>query len=337
MLPDPVHVNQFTTGGARGRYLCTAAAGAMALDAYTQGRIRVGAKAIDDLQDDKDGGIGLDDVAVAWKRGWGLTFSHGRRSWTTVRARLAKGDGLVLQGSYAVVPTAYRAQKTFTGGHAIYVSRLVPGGVRVFDTIANGPTVWPEAVVRNFYLSGLANAGWGSGTAPGVTPPPPGGSGDPVVSPPPTNVTGKVVRIATGQTVSTGSCTQVTILAPGPLGDAQRVIPVPRESLADPCTVCPTGWSKAWYEPSPVEQIFGGWIALKDTGGQPNACVAPNVKVGDSGPASNLGGIVGEAGEVAGAAVAAAVAGLGPALTPLLYLAAVLALVLMGLYLLARS
>lgn len=333
MLPDPVHVNQFSTGGARGRYLCTAAAGAMALDAFTSGRIRVGARDIDDRQDDHDSnGIGLDDVATAWRRGWGLTFSHGRRTWTTARARLAKGDGLVLQGSYAVVPTAYRAQKTFTGGHAIYVSRLVDGGMRVFDPIANGPTVWPEAVVRNFYLSGLATAGWGSGTTTGP------GRDDWSTNPGQATTTpGKVVQIATGNAVSTGSCSQVTILAPGPLGDAQRVIPIPRESLADPCTVCPTGWSKAWYEPSLVEQIFGGWIALKDTGGQPNACVAPNVKVGDSGPASNLGGVAGEAGEVAGAAVAAAVAGLGPALTPLLYLAAVLALVLMGLYLLARS
>jgi hypothetical protein len=173
MQPDPTHVNQFSTGGARGRYLCTAAAGAMALDAFTAGRIRVGAKDIDDRQDDSSGGVGLNDVATAWKRGWGLTFSHGPRSWAAVRARLAASDGVVLQGLYAVVPVIYRAQANFTRGHAIYAARLPrPGWVRVFDPIAKGATEWPEPVVRNFYLSGLALAGWGVGatTGPGAAP-----------------------------------------------------------------------------------------------------------------------------------------------------------------------
>lgn len=164
MQPDPVHVCQFDAG-ARGPYLCTAASGAMALDAFTSGRIRVGAARIDELQNDHDrNGIGLNDVAVAWKAGWDLTFSNGRRSWTTVAKRLQAGDGAVLQGSYAVVPAKYKAQANFNGGHAIYAARYTgPGLIQVHDPIRRSKTVWPESVVRNFYLSGLAAAGWGTG------------------------------------------------------------------------------------------------------------------------------------------------------------------------------
>jgi hypothetical protein len=330
---DPRHVTQFD-GSAYQRQNCTAAVGAMELDAATNGASTTTGARIRALQDDQVGGIGLDDVAVALRRGWGLSYSQGKRSWATIQRRLADQDGAGIQGLYAAVPSAYRVQKDFRGGHAVYVSRYSsPGQVLVHDPISRtGAVIWPEWVLRAFYLSGLATAGWSIGSAQvpatGIPTSSPGGQ------------VGQVTKIATATNAAAPGCAQVTILAPGPLGAAQKVIPIPRESIGDPCVECPTGWAKAWYAPSPLETIVG-WVPLDQTGGKPNACVAPGVKVGDSGPAANLGGAAGEAAAAAGAAASAAantlLAGLGEALSPVLFLAAILALILVGLYFVAKS
>jgi hypothetical protein len=305
MQPDPQHVNQFATGGPRGRYLCTAAVGAMALDAFTAGRIRTTAAEIDRNQDDHDtNGIGLDDVATAWRRGWGLTFSHGARSWGALMARWRAGDGAALQGRMAVVPRQYRTQVNFIGGHALYVSRQTrPGWLLVFDPIATAPREWPETVVQAFYLSGLALAGWGTGAG------------------------GATATAAAGQLVSqpdvrTSLAAYLGIPASTVVTDAHIRLAADRIATA-------TG---AWNRAFPViHEEFKLYLA-----GHPGitAGAFPIVTNQDgTAPRSDdpTGNILALVGNVAGAT------GVGGIIRDGLLLAFVLALVLLGLYTLVRS
>ena len=176
-LPAPVHIHQLD-GTAWGGSACMGAAGAMALDAYTRGAVRVGQAAIRAAQDDKKGGIGLNDVATAWRRGWGLTFTHGPADWTTIRRRLSAGDGVVVTVNYAAMRTWRAPGSTFTGAHALYLRSLAtigagtPDGVGrqtpavvVHDPLRRAVVTVPESVVRLAYTGG---AGWGKGTYAGA-------------------------------------------------------------------------------------------------------------------------------------------------------------------------
>lgn len=170
-LPAPIHVRQLD-GSAWAGSGCMGAAAAMALDAYTRGGIRVSMHAIRANQSDRSGGIGLDDVAEAWRKGWSLTLVHGSPSWATVRGRLAQGDGAIVTIRYGTLGQ-WRAQgSTFTGAHALYLQRLTsgPGGaagswVQVNDPLRSSAAVLPESVVRAAYTGG---AGWGKGTYAGA-------------------------------------------------------------------------------------------------------------------------------------------------------------------------
>jgi hypothetical protein len=145
----------------------------MALDAFTGGRVRPTVTAMRAAQNDHDGnGIGLDDVTVAWRK-FGYRFQHGPVLWATLMARFRRGEGAILQGMSGGLGRFAIGRNV---PHAIYVQRSTPQGhLVVNDPLASGSRAIPEADVRRFYLTGLARAGWGAGTAPGATPAASGG------------------------------------------------------------------------------------------------------------------------------------------------------------------
>lgn len=166
-LPPPAHIHQLDGSAWQGS-ACMGAAGAMALDAYSAGSIRVGQAAIRANQDDQTGGIGLDDVATAWQRGWGQRLTQGSRSWSTVRARLLKGDGAIVAVNYGAMGSSRAPGSTFVGAHALYVQRLYVRGTRaasimavVNDPLRRAAIEIPEGVLSTAYTG---SAGWGSGT-----------------------------------------------------------------------------------------------------------------------------------------------------------------------------
>lgn len=167
-LPPPVHVHQLD-GSPWARSGCMGAAGAMALDAYTRGAIRAGMNAIRANQDDRDGGIGVDDVAVAWSRGWGLTFAHGSPSWAAIGDRLDRGDGVVVAVNYGAMRSSRAPGSSFTGAHALYLQRRerTPYGPRIAvnDPLRTAAIMLPEEDVRRAYIG---SAGWGKGTYSGA-------------------------------------------------------------------------------------------------------------------------------------------------------------------------
>lgn len=334
MRPAPAHVNQFDAGGrfpngaSSTKYDCMVACGVMDLDAATGGRIVLTTTQLRARQNDQDHtGIGLDDVAVAHARTPGaprLTF--GTKTWGTVKTRGLAADGAIITGFYIALG-ASRAS-SFRGPHAIYLQRIDGNRALVNDPIRRRAAWLALADVQRFYLSGIGQAGWSIG------------SGSSTVSTPtPATSAGIVQQV--GSNAPAPGCTQVTILAPGPLGAAQRIIPIPRESIADGCTICPSGWAKAWYAPSPVETVIAGWVPLDQTGGRPNACVAPGVQVGDRGTAANAGGVADVAGAQVAAAIGTAVEGLvggfGEVFRNGIILVAVLGLVIIGLWLVATA
>lgn len=170
MLPAPAHVNQFSAGGRfrKGRYKgqpsirwdCMVAVGVMALDAATGGAIRLSTSDFRERQADQDhNGIGLEDVAVAFRNTPGAPkFARGSSAWSTVAARLERGDAVAVTGTYSRLG-AYRGS-TYTGRHGLYLQRMSGGKVLVHDPIRSSPTQIPEAVVRSF----VDGAGWASGT-----------------------------------------------------------------------------------------------------------------------------------------------------------------------------
>lgn len=169
----PTFVNQFRAGGrfpngsSSTRYDCTVAVGMMALDDFTGGRLRPSATEFRSRQRDQSGGIGLEDVAVVF-RSYGLSFTHGSKLWSSIMTRLRAGQPVSLQGwSGALGP--YTVGRPVA--HAIYVTRASSSGlIIVYDPLRTAPIAMPESIVKRFYLSGLAMAGWPVGTAAVTTP-----------------------------------------------------------------------------------------------------------------------------------------------------------------------
>lgn len=165
-LPAPTHRYQLD-GSAWAGEGCMGAAAAMALDAYTRGAIRASMHDIRKNQDDKKAGIGLDDVATAWRRGWRLTFSYSfSSSWASVVKRWEAGDGAVITVNYGALGSWRAPGSRFTGAHALYGQRLVSmsggrRGVVVNDPLRRSSVVIPEDALRKAYTGG---AGWGKGT-----------------------------------------------------------------------------------------------------------------------------------------------------------------------------
>ena len=189
-------ITQFD-GGPLGNANCTMASGAM-LARLGYGIVTNGSQ-LRALQPDQVGGTSLADLQVSIGK-WGVTFSQGAISPLQLRALLYAGAGAVVQVTYGRVPVALRLQKSFTGGHAIYLDGFRPAGTDgpaayfVIDPL--GPTWsgyrgawWPANVVEAAGLDfggGTVYTAWAfpGGKAPSNPPPlPPSSYPDETLAP----------------------------------------------------------------------------------------------------------------------------------------------------------
>ena len=233
-------ITQFD-GGPFAGYNCTLASGAMlarlAFGIVTTGSI------LRTLQDDQDGGTGLNDLNTALWRGYGVSAPSGLIKPETLKKLLANGYGAVIQGIYGEIPAQIRLQKDFTGGHAIYLdgyypgnpARGIPEAYYVIDPLGRPYSGyqgdwWPASIVDAF-----AEA-WGGGRIAAMWAFPPGGVPPQVVGPdvvplPPDPPKGPSVTPAPGEspspTPSVGPSGSPTIT----LADAgDTVVSVPESS-----------------------------------------------------------------------------------------------------------
>lgn len=320
MQPAPAHVNQFAAGGrfpdgsSSTRYDCAVAVGVMMADAGTGGRVHLTDTELRGLQNDQDtNGIGWDDVAVALRKR-GVTLEHGRKLWPNLTARWRAGNGAGVQGAYWVVPRPYTSQPGGRFGHALYVQRFTrPGWLLVDDPLAGAAREWPESVVRNFYLSGLALAAWVSSSS---------AAGADVAS----SSGGTVISLVNA--TAAASCSQVTILAPGLSGIG--LYPIPRESIGQPCVECAAGYVPAIVTVGPVQSLQG-FTTPQDAHGAANACVKAGTKPGDRPDSSAV------VPDAIGSFVGPLIAGLGDVARNVMLLAFALVALLLGLYILATG
>lgn len=122
--------------------LCMATEGAVALDAHTGGRRRSTPGAIHDRQNDQSGGIGIDDVKVAWDSlGEDLIYPDGF-DWADVVAAIRARRHVLYAVDYSKLPYADQIQKvgmTFFP-HALGLDDVnASGQVLVYDSLGTGP------------------------------------------------------------------------------------------------------------------------------------------------------------------------------------------------------
>lgn len=129
---------------------CMAAQGAIAIDAHTGGRIRSTPPMIRANQFDKSGGIGVDDVADAWRKLWGETF------WTPAGFNFADTINAVKAGRYVVVAMDYgqiselhKCQAFGTFGHAMGLDHIRSDGqIGYFDSLCTDLRYMPQYQMR---------------------------------------------------------------------------------------------------------------------------------------------------------------------------------------------
>jgi hypothetical protein len=182
---DPV--TQFDGGPFQGAN-CTLASGSMlarlAFGIVTNGSV------LRTLQDDQDGGTGLNDLKAALARGYGVSAPIGLLRPQQLKDLLASGYGAVIQGIYGEIPAGLRLQKDFTGGHAIYLDGYYPGNAKrgipeayyVIDPLGRPHSGykgewWPASIVDAF------GTAFGGGRIPAMWAFPPGGVPPDVVGP----------------------------------------------------------------------------------------------------------------------------------------------------------
>jgi hypothetical protein len=182
---DPI--TQFDGGPFQGAN-CTLASGSMlarlAFGVVTNGSV------LRTLQDDQDGGTGLNDLAQALWRGYGVSAPTGLLRPQQLKDLLASGYGAVVQGLYGEIPAGLRLQRDFTGGHAIYLDGYYPGNAKrgipeayfVIDPLGRPKAGykgewWPATVVDEFATA------FGGGRIPAMWAFPPGGFPPEVVGP----------------------------------------------------------------------------------------------------------------------------------------------------------
>lgn len=132
---------------------CTAAVGAIVIDAETGGRIRTSPNRIRNAQLDWSGGIGLDDVNYAIRNVYGAQHTMalpGSANWTDVLQALRERRFVAIQGDYDQVPYAYQAQKGGTFDHAFGLGgyRATDGRVLYYDPLDRHAKWVPQSVIR---------------------------------------------------------------------------------------------------------------------------------------------------------------------------------------------
>ncbi len=126
-LPRVPAVSQFDGSQFQGAN-CNLAAGAM-LARLGWGIVTTGG-ILRDLQDDKESGTDLGDLATALWRGYGVSFSWGGIGLSQLRTLIGAGYGAVVHGNYGVLQPPYNKQPSFTGPHAIYIDAFFSGDRR---------------------------------------------------------------------------------------------------------------------------------------------------------------------------------------------------------------
>jgi hypothetical protein len=130
---------------------CTAAMGALLIDAHSNGRHKTTPPAIRSHQHDFSGGIGWDDVNDAlWSLfGVRLTIPQGH-DWGDVIARLREGRYVGIQGDYDQVPYSYQCQKGGTFDHAFALGdyRASDGRVLMNDPLCRNASWVPQSAIR---------------------------------------------------------------------------------------------------------------------------------------------------------------------------------------------
>jgi hypothetical protein len=277
-------ITQFDGGPFQGSN-CTLASGAM-LARLASGIVTNGS-ILRTLQDDQSGGTGINDLATALWRGYGVHYPSGMLRADQLKSLLGSGYGAVIQGDYSKIPRQLRLQKNFTGGHAIYLDGYYPGNpgrgipeaYYVIDPIGRPWSGyegdwWPASVVDAFagsFGGGRVRAMWAfppGGVAPEVTgpdvlpiPADTGGGGSPTPTPGPT---------ASGETPSASPSSSPGPIVPVEPGDITVVQPpvdppvghgalggIDLHALFDICLItpkpagCPTGLEAIFSVPDP--------------------------------------------------------------------------------------
>ena len=228
-------ITQFD-GGPLGPANCTMASGAM-LARLGYGIVTTGSQ-LRALQPDQVGGTSLADLQAAIAK-WGVAFSRGAISPLQLRALLYAGAGAVVQVAYGTIPVSLRLQKSFTGGHAIYLDGFRPAGTDgpaayfVIDPL--GPTWsgyrgawWPADIVEAAALAfggGTAYTAWAfpGGIAPTNPPPlPPSAFPDATLAP---GVTPDPLATPTPIPSSPPLPSPAATLAAPPAGDPAPAVP----------------------------------------------------------------------------------------------------------------
>lgn len=136
---------------------CCAAAGATALDVLSENRIKATPPQIRNSQDDKIGGIGLDDVQRAHAhlaRQFGITIPVLMMprgiTWSEVIVFLKEGRLVMGQGDHGYLPLAERCQSNYTGDHAFILNRYRASDSRVqlYDSLCTNPKWVTQAGIR---------------------------------------------------------------------------------------------------------------------------------------------------------------------------------------------
>ncbi len=130
---------------------CSAAIGAVAIDAHTGGKIKSSPNAIRNNQYDWSGGIGLDDVNVAWARLWPgnqliLPSSH---SWADTLASVRENRFVAIQGDNDQMGV-YSCQSGGNFDHAYGLAgyRASDGRVLLYDPLCHHARWVPQYPIR---------------------------------------------------------------------------------------------------------------------------------------------------------------------------------------------
>jgi hypothetical protein len=156
---------------------CLWASGAMLLDKWTNGDVRVSHQRLRRLSGDRSGGSMLDDLARAYKkRGFHLKYSPDGGIKITLRGllrRLRHGAGAVILGDYSQLPAHYgrwdygfwrltKKEKARKDNHAVYVERYDRKHHRVWLMDPLGRGNWHGEWIP---VSALARFAWFRGGA----------------------------------------------------------------------------------------------------------------------------------------------------------------------------
>ncbi len=142
----------------RDSYICTMSSGAMALDYHTRGAVQPWGGQLEKLQDDHEGGTDLYDLATAWRR-YGLALDppqdytleiRSGKGWANLKAALAEGRFVVLQGDYDRFTGAASCQAGFVDPHAIGLAPTTTAWALVADPLCPGYKVIDEGTVRAY-------------------------------------------------------------------------------------------------------------------------------------------------------------------------------------------